>query len=160
VWNNHANADVAKTEAINRGFQDAIVITEKASDQSLQNFLLDGAAATPAAQKQRSGAESARQVRPTEYSTPTQTTSSKTGEPKPYYIRIAALANPENFDPRPYQALGSIEKRPLENGMTLVLLGGYATLESATSAQNQLRDKGYLDPYVVKDDKGKLNRIK
>jgi len=160
VWNNHANADAAKTEAINRGFQDAIVITEKASDQSLQNFLLDGAAATPAAQKQRSGAESARQVRPTEYSTPTQTTSSKTGEPKPYYIRIAALANPENFDPRPYQALGSIEKRPLENGMTLVLLGGYATLESATSAQNQLRDKGYLDPYVVKDDKGKLNRIK
>lgn len=153
VWASHDNADAAKTEAIKRGYQDATIVTEKTADASLQNFLLDGGVA---AAKQRTGAEPA-PVAPVVYSTPTTV---KPAEPKPYFIRLAALSNPDNFDPRPYQALGTIEKRPMENGMTMVLLGGYPTLETATSAQNQLRDKGYLEPYVVKDEKGKLNRVK
>jgi len=154
VWASHDNADAAKTEAIKRGFQDATIVTEKAADPSLQNFLLDGAPAAVEAQKQRTGAEA---PAPAVYSTPTTV---KPAEPRPYYIRLAALSNPDNFDPRPYQALGGIEKRPMDNGMTMVLLGGYTNLESATSVQNQLRDKGYLDAYVVKDEKGKLGRVK
>lgn len=149
VWASHDNADGAKTEAIKRGFQDATIVTEKAADPSLQNFLLDGG--SPAA------AATSTAPAPVVYSTPTTV---KPAEPKPYYIRLAALSNPDNFDPRPYQTLGTIEKRPMENGLTMVLLGGYPTLETATTAQNQLRDKGYLEPYVVKDEKGKLNRVK
>lgn len=157
VWAAHDNADAAKAEAIKRGFQDATIVTEKAADPSLQNFLLDGIpAANTAAQKTRTGAEPD-PVAPVVYSTPTTV---KPSEPRPYYIRLAALSNPENFDPRPYQTLGGIEKRPMGNGMTMVLLGGYPTLESATSVQNQLRDKGYMDAYVVKDEKGKLGRVK
>jgi cell division septation protein DedD len=41
-----------------------------------------------------------------------------------------------------------------------VLLGGYASADEANAIQDLLVDRGYADTYVVKEEKGKLNRVK
>ncbi len=127
-----------------RGFRDATVTAEKAGDPDLQPYFLDGPASL-----QDAGA-----VAPAQYSS-----LSTPAEGPAYYVRIAALSNPERFDPAPYQTLGAIEMRPLSNGMTLILLGRYGTAEEALAVQKTLRQRGETVPYAVKDDKGKLERL-
>lgn len=158
VWSQHGDADAAKSEAVVRGFKDAIVVTEKASDQSLQAFMISKAA-TPAptqyattTTKQPSTSKGTEPVRPTQYSTKTATSY--------YYIRVAALSNPERLDREKLAGLGNIELRKLDNDMTIVLLGAFADLESVTSVLNQTRARGLDEAYIVKDEKGKLVRVK
>ncbi len=154
VWPNHANAEAAQAEAVALGFKDAIVVTEKGSDESVYGFLLSsvGTKNLPSAQFVPEQADS----RPITYSN----TSTKKGVTTyPYYIKIAALANPERFDAKPLADIGGyIEKRKGEKGMTNILLGGFSDIESATLAQNKVISKGYEGTYVVKEEKGKLIR--
>ncbi len=163
VWGNHSNADAAKEEAVSRGFKDAIVVTEKADDQSLQAFMIGVPAPkqyanpTPVEQqKQRPGAtaKNAEPVKPVVYSTPTTATNNK------YYVRVAALSNPERLDRDKLAGLGSVELRKLDNDMSLLLLGSFPDLESATSVLNQTRARGMEEAYIVKDVAGKLERVK
>jgi cell division septation protein DedD len=154
VWPNHANAEAAQEEAVALGFKDAIVVTEKGSDESVYGFLLSsvGSKNLPSAQFVPEEANS----RPITYSN----TSTKKGVTSyPYYIKIAALANPERFDAKPLADIGGyIEKRKGDKGMTNILLGGFSDIESATLAQNKVIIKGYEGTYVVKEEKGKLIR--
>lgn len=151
VWANHAEAESAKTEAIRRGFPDATIITERADDPDIRDFLLSGAAASaPQEQKNRKGAVA---ESPVVYST--------TPDVKyPYYVRIAALSNPDRFDSLPLEGLGKIEKRKAEHtpGMTIILLGSYPDMETANKMANKLVDMGYEDAHVIKEEKGKLIR--
>jgi hypothetical protein len=164
VWSSHNNADAAKEEAVSRGFKDAIVVTEKADDQSLQAFMI-GAPAAPTQyststeqQKKRPGAttttKSTDPTRPTMYATPSTTSTNK------YYIRVAALSNPERLDRDKLAGLGNIELRPGDKGLTILLLGIFPDLESATSVLNQTRARGMDEAYIVKDVAGKLERVK
>ncbi len=151
VWANYAEAETAKAEAIRRGFPDATIITERADDPNIKDFLLSGAVpSTNTKSLQNKGADA---PAPVVYST----TPDKT---YPYYVRIAALSKPESFDPYPVEGLGTVEKRKATNspGMTIILLGAYPDLASATKISNKLIGMGYEDAHVVKDEKGKLIR--
>ncbi|MEO6759114.1 MAG: SPOR domain-containing protein, partial [Saprospiraceae bacterium] len=160
VWTNHNNADAAKMEAVNRGFKDAIVVTEKADDPNLQAFMIAPTVPQPIAveqQKMRAGTVSKGTVpvAPTMYST-----KSGANLANKYYIRVAALSNPERLDRDKLAGLGNIELRPLDKGVSLLLLGIFPDLESANSVLNQTRARGMEEAYVVKDVNGKLERVK
>ena len=147
LWASYEQAQAARRSAAARGFSDATIVTERADDPALQAY--QGAASTTTQEND--------DPRPVVYSNSTPT--AKSGA-RPYYIRIAALSNPERFNPQPYQSLGDIEMRRLENGMTLVLLGRFGTLKAAEAARAKLRKQGYNEPYVVKEEgEGKLKRM-
>jgi hypothetical protein len=78
----------------------------------------------------------------------------------PFHVRIAALANPERFDSSSLEDLGYIEQRKSESNsaMTVILLSGYPDLKSASAALEKVRERGYDEAYVVKEEKGKLVR--
>jgi cell division septation protein DedD len=151
VWGKYGEAEAAKSEAIRRGFPDATIVTERADDPNIKDFLLSGAPVAEDKSIKMKGVEAA--PAPIVYST--------TPAPKyPYYVRIAALSKPESFDASPVEGMGVIEKRKAEftPGMTIILLGSYPDLESANKIANKLVDMGYEDAHVVKDEKGKLIR--
>jgi len=152
VWGKYSEAEFARVEAIRRGFPDATIITERADDPNIRDFLLSGSVPTsPDIKTQKLKGSDA--PAPVVYSTTPAATY-------PYYVRIAALSKPESFDAYPLEGLGVVEKRKAANspGMTIVLLGSYPNLESATKIANKLLDMGYEDAHVVKDEKGKLIR--
>lgn len=142
VWNQHADAEKAQEKAVARGYKDAIVVTEKGDDESITAFIIAGTEEnTPA---------------PAQYST-----RKSTGKvPQPYFIRLMATSTPSKFDQSQVDDLGDVQKRKGENGMTLILVGGYPDVETATEIQNVLRDRGFKECYLVKDEKGKLTRIR
>lgn len=165
VFPTHGMAELAQTEAVARGYQDAIIVTEKANDESLKGFMLSETAPVQPAQYSTPGTTAAKKaktpadnvLRPTEYSTPT------TARPKvlPYFVRIATLSNPERFDSSPFNDLGAIERKKTENGATIILLGGFERIEEVTNALNEVRTRGFEEAYAVKkDEKGNLNRVK
>ena len=173
VFATHGSAELAQEEAVARGFQDAIIVTEKSTDESLKDFLLTestanqvpaqyststSTATVPATTTQKKAKMAADNVlRPTEYSTPT------TMKPKvlPYYVRIATLSNPERFDSSAFNDLGAIERKKTENGATIMLLGGFEKIEDVTRALNEVRSRGFEEAYAVKkDDKGNIARVK
>lgn len=146
LWKDDDQAQAAKRSAIARGFKDAIIVMESTNDPALQNYLSAKQESTPVENDPRPVVYA--------YKAPKQTTAKSVKAGSGYYIRIAALSNPERFDPQPFAGLGSVEMRRLENGMTLVLLGRYASLKEAQAAHRTLRVEGYKDPYVVKEEMG------
>ena len=153
VWGKYAEAENAKFEAMRRGFQDATIITERADDPNIKDFLLSSPPPANVELRDQKLRKASQAPAPIVYSTePTAT--------HPYYVRIAALSKPESFDPSPLEGLGIIEKRKAEysSGMTIILLGSYPDMESANKIANKLVDMGYEDAHVVKDEKGRLVR--
>lgn len=151
VWANYEEAERAKAEAINKGFIDAIIITERADDPEIRDYLLSNGATT--APKGENPSPVLESPTPVAYSaTPSAA--------NPFYVRIAALTKPESFDASPMTGMGTIEKRKAENapGMTVILLGSYPTQEAASKVATKLVGMGYSDAHVVKDSKGKLIR--
>lgn len=146
IWTEHADAEDAQNKAVARGFKDAIVVTEKAEDQSVKAFVLPEEA-----------------PRPVQHSTPpTKNKAATKINPanNEYLVRLMTVSNLAKFDASEVDDLGEVEKRKADNGMTIVLVGRYPDIETATEIQNQLRKRGYEQCFVVRDEKGKLNRIK
>jgi cell division septation protein DedD len=149
VWSKYAEAEKAKAEALRRGFTSTTIVSERADDPDISDYLpTPTEPIKPDLKKKDSSAPA-----PVVYSTTPEASY-------PYYVRIAALSKPEDFDPYPLEGLGTIEKRKAPNspGMTIILLGAYPDQESATRIANKLIVMGYEDAYVVKDEKGKLIR--
>jgi hypothetical protein len=149
VWSKYAEAEKAKAEALRRGFTSSTIVSERADDPDIRDYLPTTAAQVKPDPKKKDSSAPA----PVVYSTTPEASY-------PYYVRIAALSKPEDFDPNPMERLGTIEKRKAPNspGMTIILLGAYPDQESATRVANKLIVMGYEDAYVVKDEKGKLIR--
>jgi len=159
VWPDHRNAEAAQEEAVAQGFKDAIVVTEKGSDESVYGFLLSSVGSKSLPSAQYIPTPSSESLQPATYSTGGNKKSKSVASTFPYYIKIAALAVPERFDATPLADIGGyIEKRKGDKGMTNILLGGFADIESATKAHNKVISKGYEGTYVVKEEKGKLIR--
>jgi len=167
LWTTPDQAEFARRSAAARGFQDATVVTERADDPALQTYLVENEEPQPTPASATSG------TRPVVYSykqpaakttktakSAAQPSSAKAMSSGPYFIRIAALANPDNFNPAPFEDLGSIELRRQDNRMTIVLLGRYGSVKAAEAVRKKLRAQGYSDAYVVKEETGgKLTRM-
>lgn len=159
VWANYADAENARAEAVKRGFADALIVTELASDESLKGFMITAkggsapatySTSTPSRSKWES-----KSVEPTTYSQDAGTR---------YYIRLCALADPNRFDADKLEGAGvdgTIEKWPVRNtGLTAIMLGGYTTEAAAKKDKEKLRDTGFPEAYVVREQNGEVTRIK
>lgn len=142
VWPKYTDAETAQAEAVKRGFKDAIIVTEVATDESIKGFMV--------APKAAPVVESKAAVAPTVYST-TQTKSS-VGK---YSIRLCALADPNRFDAGPLEAAGvdgMVEKRPIgKTGLTAILLSGYQTQTAANRDKEKVRANGFPEAYLVEN---------
>jgi hypothetical protein len=166
IWSNHADAEAAQAEVVKRGMKDAIIVTEKALDESIKDFLVaDESAPAPA-----SSAPSTYT-----YSPPTGggqgITKSATTTAQPaaddgsiYYVRVCALADATRFNAAQLEGAGvsgKMEKWPVGNGtLTAVVLTGYTSAEAAVSDKDKLRNSGFPDAYVVKSKNGTITRVK
>ncbi|MBK8194022.1 MAG: carboxypeptidase-like regulatory domain-containing protein [Lewinellaceae bacterium] len=142
VWPKYNDAEGAQAEAVKRGFKDAIIVTEVATDESIKGFMV--------APKVAPAVESKAALAPTVYST-TQTKSS-VGK---YSIRLCALADPNRFDAGPLEAAGvdgMVEKRPIgKTGLTAILLSGYETQTAANRDKEKVRANGFPEAYLVEN---------
>lgn len=145
VWTNYAEAEAVKAEVIRKGFLDATIVTERGDDPEIQDYVITGPASPPTTEAQPAA--------PVVYNTMPGTTN-------PYYVRIATLSRPDQFDAAPLEGLGTIEKRKSPNApdMTIILLGTYPDQSTAAQMAAKLVSMGYPEAYVVKDEKGKLVR--
>jgi cell division septation protein DedD/tetratricopeptide (TPR) repeat protein len=161
VWANYEDAEKAQVALQNRGFQDAMIVTEKASDPSLQGLII--APATPAVSTPAPASTTA--PAPSQYSTNSevkpapQKATPAAPSIAPYFIQVAALSNPDNFTQGDLESAGGyIEKRKLDNGMTQVLLAGFPDLPAARTALKKVKDMGHSAAFILKENKGKLQR--
>jgi tetratricopeptide (TPR) repeat protein/cell division septation protein DedD len=171
VWTRHGDAEAAQKEVVARGFQDAIIVTEKSSDQSLQGFI-HTEFALPVSELPQSvetekhmGNGGLEPKGGTDELAPIEHSRGKNGSSKAqpagiYFVRLASLSNPNAFDPRRVENLdGTLEKRPTESGSVVLLLSGFADKDAAISAQAKAAENGFPESYVVKESKGKLVRV-
>jgi hypothetical protein len=127
----HQEAETARDKAVDLGFQSAEIVTEKKSDPALTDLIQAKSFGKPIAASAT-------------YS---------------YFVRVATLSRPERFDPSPLHKIGGVvERRNGPNGSTIILLGGFDTLDGATNANKKLSDNGYEGTYVVKEVNGELIR--
>ncbi len=154
VWPNYADAEAAQTEVIKRGFKDPIIVTEKASDESLKPFVVTPKVVVPA---------------PATYSTPNTASHSKwegkgttAANGTKYYVRVCSLSDPNRFDADKLEGAGvdgTVEKWPSgSNGFTAIMLAGYTSLDAAKIDKEKLRSNGFPDAYVVKEQNGQVSR--
>jgi len=152
IWGTYSEAENAQKDAVNRGFPNTVIVTEKGSDPDIQDFVLTK---TPAAAISRVQILSPAGTRPQEYST-----TSNPSLTNPFFIRIAALSNPDRFDGGSLADLGYIEKRRAENapGVTIILLASYQNQATAQKALEQAQRRGYAEAYILEDVNGQLIR--
>ncbi len=161
VWSTYGTAENTLEEVNKRGFKDAIIVTEKASDEKIKGYLI-GKPAQPAATPATS-------TTPLTYSTQQPAaTKIKGGAPavndgSKYYIRICALADPGRFEADQLEGAavnGTVEKWPVGNtGLTAIMLAGYPTLEDARRDREKLHASGFKEAYVVRESKGAVTKV-
>jgi cell division septation protein DedD len=173
VWETHEEADEAKDAVVAKGFRDAVIVTEKAveatdrflikkSAEAKQTSLTDGEQ-TPKGNKKGNakGVKSETQKKTEESKSPVEFSSET--EPKSaskYKVRIATYEIAKNFDKARLEGVeGTLEQQKLGK-FTIFLISGYDDLEAAKKGRNDLQSKGFKDAHVVKDNKGKLMRVK
>jgi cell division septation protein DedD/tetratricopeptide (TPR) repeat protein len=157
VFADYADAEKASKDVMTKGFKDPMVVTERADDPNIKGFLLPDAPNVAPAVNSMAKTDKTAGLAAKSVALPAPVAKS-TGN---YYVKIAALSDPDRFDPRPFEGMGGgqIEKLPGDKGLTNIVLGGYPDLESATTAQNKVLNKGIKGAYVVvKDANGKLIR--
>lgn len=150
VWQNYEQAESARTSAINKGFDHAVIVQENASDPDIKPFLKSGDPALSATPTTRD--------KPLEYFS----VNAPPPSPTKYYIRICALSDPANFDQSKISDIkGSLEKWTIgETGMTAIMLSGFTDEKTAVENNEKLKGKGFPDAYVIKEENGKLNRLR
>ena len=75
-----------------------------------------------------------------------------------YKVRLAAYKNPKYFDQSKVKAYGKVEQRS-KGEFTIMLLGGFASLEDAIAARSKAVNSGFKGAYVVLEDEGRLVKI-
>jgi len=75
-----------------------------------------------------------------------------------YKVRLAAYKNPKYFDQSKVTAYGQVEQRS-KGEFTIMLLGGFASLEDAISARSKVVNSGFKGAYVVLEEDGRLVKI-
>ncbi len=77
-----------------------------------------------------------------------------------YKVQIATYKNLENFDESNLQGLGIVEKQERSDGLTVIFLGNYMSLDKAKSVSEKAMTLGYNGAFPVQKRNGKFTRIK
>ena len=73
-------------------------------------------------------------------------------------MRVVSYQYPSKFNTADIADLGRIEHWT-KREWRIILLSGFRTLEDANSAIIKLKNRGYDDAYVVKDENGQLKSL-
>jgi cell division septation protein DedD len=140
VWPNHDDAEAALNQVVQKGYKDAVIVTEKSNDESVKDFIItkDGPV-TP--------------VKPVAHA----------NDGSKYYVRLCALSNPNSFDANKLEGAGvsgTVEKWPVGNkGMTAIVLAGYTSFEAANQDKDKVRSSGFPEAFVVRELKGTITKM-
>ena len=140
VWTNYEDAEAALAQVIQKGYNDALIITEKSSDESIKDYLISKDAPVTPVQPVVNNADGSR-----------------------YYVRLCALADPGRFDPNKLEGSGvngNIEKWPVGNtGLTAIVLAGYSNFEAANKDKDKVKSNGFPEAFVVRELKGTITKM-
>jgi len=150
VWQNFQDAETARTSAINKGFDQSVIVQENATDPNIKPFLKSDDPSLKAISTTRD--------KPLDYFS----INAPPPSPTKYYIRLCALSDPNNFDPSKLgDAKGKVEKWAIgETGMTAIMLTGFTDEKTVVETNEKLKTTSFPDAYVVKEENGKLNKLR
>ncbi len=185
IWSAHEDAEEAKAQIVQKGFNDAIIVTEKANDASLQNFFISSVQmsneapsqySTPSTVSPKAAKMAGAQTQPmlvepvqTAKSAPSNTPAPVSALPinnnaagTQYMVRVCLMSDLDNFDPKTIQGVGGKqEKWPVgETGATAIMLTGFGDLESALTALYRLRERNFPDAYLLKQENGEVKKLR
>lgn len=167
TWDAYEKAESAQKQAVSLGYKDAIIVTEKVED--ITNERLRTA---PPATGSNSQTPKGLTATPAQYSAPslavpvpantTPAANPTASSNAKYYIRVCAMEDTQNFDPKKLDGSGAvIEKWPIgDTKMTAVMLTGFPTVEQAMTTTDKLRTKGFTDAYIIKDENGRMSKFR
>lgn len=140
VWSNYDDAEKALAQVVEKGYKDAIVVTEKCNDESVKEYII-----TP-------GATEVTQAKPTV----------NPNDGSKYYVRLCALSDPSSFEAKKLEGTGvngKVEKWPVGTGLTAVVLAGYTTYEAANADKDKVKAKGFPEAFVVRELNGTITKM-
>ncbi|MEO1518604.1 MAG: carboxypeptidase regulatory-like domain-containing protein [Bacteroidota bacterium] len=149
IFPSRSEANEARKKVVGKGFKSAFVVSESLDDMVDVEFYYSPADA-PSVPRE------AEQPRTQPTKEPTNT--SKTVSNSKYKVRLAAYRNPEYFKASRVSDVGTVESRK-SGEFTIMLLGGFGTLQEALSAQKKVRRSGFDGAYVVIEDNGRLVKV-
>jgi len=155
AWESHEKAEAVRAEAVRLGYQDALIVTEKADAAPIavpaQNTPAPKSVFTPIS------------ATPAQYSTPggATPTPASAGTAK-FHVRICALDEPYSFDQKKVEGLGgAIERWPIGDTKKIaVMLSGFTTPDQAISATDKIRARGFPDAYIIAEESGRMSKYR
>jgi tetratricopeptide (TPR) repeat protein len=145
VFGTRAQADQALKSIKTDGYKEAFIVKEQGTGQDIRpkGYNTPGSNASPQSYNQNPPARAA-EARPA------------TGD---YMIQLAAYQDIRWFDPGTVRGLGEVRQAQREDGLTVMYLSGYTTMEQAIRAWQQVKSNGYNTAYVVRDTNGSLEKV-
>ncbi|MFN4256356.1 MAG: carboxypeptidase regulatory-like domain-containing protein [Saprospiraceae bacterium] len=173
IWETNEEAEAAQARVVKLGFKDADVVIEKITPETEQYFIKKETApvrpvesAKPVETPKTTPKGDATPAKPAQYSLETPKSIAPVEAAVPpsvasiYKVRVATYADADNFDAANIADVGGKLERKKSGKLTIFLLGSFPDLESAIRAKNAVRARGYRDAHVVKDESGKLTRMR
>ena len=141
-WDSHEEASAAQAAIVKLGYKEATVVAESGEEKTAVQAPKGGDA-------------------PAQYNTAKKLPDDNRVK---FYVRVCAITDADApVDESDFKGLGysSIEKWEIDKSdLVALMLAGYTEVESAILANEKLHERGYKDSYIVKEDSGKLVRIK
>jgi len=156
LYTDRAEAEEVLKRIKVRGYESAFIVVEKPTD-SMDLVMMDfstyatSSPSTPASTPTISSGKTTTITQPT-YSQPIATS---------YKVRLATYSNPKWFDQSKVEGpeFGYVEIL-MNEGKSIYMLTGFSSLQDAQRAHRLAKGNGFVDAYVVKDENGKLSKIK
>jgi hypothetical protein len=151
VFSTRAQADQALKSIKTEGYKEAFIVTEQGTGQSIRpkGYDAPGTGFTPRGNTPPQSYDQNPPVRAAE-------SRPATGD---YMIQLAAYQDIRWFDPATVRGLGEIRQSRRDDGLTVMYLSGYTTMEQAIRAWQQVKSNGYNTAYVVRDTNGSLEKV-
>lgn len=142
MWASGQEAADVQRKVVDRGYTGALVVPE--SNEPGYVAMLNARGGTPVTQ---AGA--------------TLPPAGVTSEAPRYFVRLAALSQPDRFDSKMLSGVGgTLQKQILPNGMTLLYLSGFKNRQEAEAAADKAKANGIQDAMVAEMRNGTLVRSK
>jgi hypothetical protein len=147
VWDSGQEAAAVQRKVVDRGYTSALVVPESKEPGYLA--MLNAGKGTPATQAKAAVNGAAYPM------------AGAAAEAPKYFVRLAALSQPERFDNKMLNGVGgTLQKQTLPNGMTLLYLSGFKSRKEAEAAADKAKANGIQDAMVAEMREGSLIRSK
>ncbi len=162
VWNTADDAELARAAILRRGFANAVVVIEQ-NNQPAPSSGMTPRSVEPTVRPYRPATTPQAASTPNALVRPynggaTNPAAYNTGNSN-YRVRIATYVDAYNFDPNVVRGVaGKLESRK-EGAKTVFIMTGYPDLESCLAARDMIRNIGYRDAQVAKEENGKLIKL-